>query len=232
MQPPFRPSVAIGVRACEHTQRGRCQLQPRSPGGLGTKGRAAWHVPRGSPSSGRCAAFEITRLTGSRCRRAHISVRRFTGGTVFDPTRYAFCMPFGLRHAHDARPCLSPIGTVVRPRSRPWEVLGWGACCGEFVPRASPLLRWASAVCEVRFPKSPSIGLDDSILVLLHFRHKSGSPRCCRTHCNHPARHAGLTWFDVNATSVDKMTSGGRVHYQHPVPVTTELFCSRAHHRP
>ena len=48
----------------------------------------------------------------------------------------------------------------------------------------------------------------------------------------HPARHAGLTWFDVNATSDDKTTSGGRVHCQHPVPVTTELFCSRARPRP
>ena len=48
----------------------------------------------------------------------------------------------------------------------------------------------------------------------------------------HPARHRGLTWFDVNATSDDKTTSGGRVHCQHPVPVTTELFCSRARPRP
>ena len=67
---------------------------------------------------------------------------------------------------------------------------------------------------------------------MLHFRHAPGSPRCSRTHCKTSARHAGLTWFDVNATSVDKMTSGGRVHCQHPVPVTTELFCSRARPRP
>ena len=39
------------------------------------KGRAAWHVAGGSPSSGPCAAFEIMMLTGCRCRRAHISVR-------------------------------------------------------------------------------------------------------------------------------------------------------------
>ena len=78
MQPLFAPSAAIAAKACEHTRRGTCQLQPRSPGGLGIKGRAGWHVAGGSPSSGPCAAFEFMRLTGCRCRRALISVRRYT----------------------------------------------------------------------------------------------------------------------------------------------------------
>ena len=109
LQPPYAPSAAIGAKACEHTRRGRCQLQPRSRGGLGIKGRAAWHVPGGSPSSGPCAAFEIIMLTGCRCRRAHISVRRFTQvpATASSLLRFACRLDGHMATTHDHVPIIS-----------------------------------------------------------------------------------------------------------------------------
>ena len=109
LQPPIAPSAAIAGFGCEHTWRGRCQLQPRSRGGLGIKGRAAWHVPGGSPSSGPCAAFEIIMLTGGRAHRALISVRRFTDvpARLQRVTRFACRLDGDMATTHDHVPILS-----------------------------------------------------------------------------------------------------------------------------
>ena len=91
--------------------------------------RRAWDQRKG----GLACAWRLSEL-GAVCRvRNHEAYRlsvssstdfsaRFYAGTCHAPTRYAFCMPFGWVLAHDARASTPLIGTVMRPRSRPWEV--------------------------------------------------------------------------------------------------------------
>ena len=91
--------------------------------------RRAWDQRKG----GLACAWRLSEL-GAVCRvRNHHAYRR-SGSPSADfsaliyactccaSTRYAFRMPFGRRHSHDARPCRRPIRMVRRRRTRPQEV--------------------------------------------------------------------------------------------------------------
>ena len=114
---------------CSHRSQSLRAHAERQMSASAAVARRAWDQRKG----GLACAWRLSEL-GAVCRvRNHEAYRlsvspsadllaRLYLCTCHAPTRYAFRMPFGLRHAHDARPCLSPNGTVVRSRSRPWEV--------------------------------------------------------------------------------------------------------------
>ena len=106
---------------CSHRSQSLRAHAERQMSASAAVARWAWDQRKG----GLACAWRLSEL-GAVCRvRNHAAYRQsvsssahfsapINAGTCCASTRYAFRMPFGRRHSHDARPCRRPIGTVMR----------------------------------------------------------------------------------------------------------------------